>query len=167
MDAISALLAQELPQKELGIDVLISGSQKGFGLPAGLSFVSLSNRALNSFSNRSCFYFNLQKEYKGQANGTTSWTPATALILSLKKETLHRLLEIGLDNFIKNHKQMTLACRSAIRELHLEPLATEDFSYSLTSVKVPSSINGKELLRVLKEKYKAFFAEGRTNSMAK
>ena len=159
VDAISALLAQDLNQKKLNIDVLLSGSQKGFGLPAGLSFVSLSNHALNSFSTRPSFYFDLKKEFKGQKTGTTSWTPATSLILSLE-ETLKEILQMGLENFVYNHKKMAQACRKAVLAMKLELLADKDYSSSLTSIKLPSSIDGIELLKLLREKYGAFFAGG-------
>ena len=166
VDAISALLAQDLNQKNCDIDILISGSQKGFGLPAGLAFISLSDRSLEAFSSRECFYFDLKKEMKGQETGLTSWTPATSLILSLQ-ETLKKILNIGLDKFVQKHQTMAKACREGVEAIGLKLLAERDYSSSLTSVKVPESVDGIELLTLLQSKYNSYFAGGQESLKGK
>ena len=66
VDAISGLIAQNLPMSDLGVDCLLSGSQKGFGVPPGLAFVALSKNAWDQISTREKFYFDLKKEATGQ-----------------------------------------------------------------------------------------------------
>src|SRR5262249_27627152 len=83
IDAISALCAHEIKMDEWGIDCLVSGSQKGFGIPPGLAFVCLSERAWRGVSNRPRSYFDLTVEEKNQKEGRTAYTPAVSLVQQL------------------------------------------------------------------------------------
>lgn len=159
VDAISALGAHHLSMDEWGIDCVVAGSQKGFGIPPGLSFICLSDRAWERISPRSRFYFDLVREEKNQATGATAWTPATTLVASLKV-SLEMLHETGLERVISHHKKMTEAVRAGARTLGLELFAKENYSNSLTAITVPNQIAGKALVKRLAQKYGAVFAGG-------
>jgi len=82
VDGISALIVSPLPMDEWGIDVLIGGSQKSFSLPAGMSFISLSQKAqkFQEHSNLPVFYFDLKKEKKANAQAQTSFSTNVSFI---------------------------------------------------------------------------------------
>ena len=89
VDGITVVGVSDLPMDKLGIDVLISGSQKAFMLPPGLAFIALSEKAWG-FADKSDipkYYFDLKKENKNQVAGkdTTAYTPAVSLIIGLSE----------------------------------------------------------------------------------
>ena len=85
VDGITAVGAVDLPMDRLGIDVLVTGSQKGLMLPPGLAFIALSSRAWSAVQRATLprFYFDLTRERKGVAERSTAWTPAISLIQGL------------------------------------------------------------------------------------
>src|SRR5574341_1470201 len=85
VDAISALGAMPIPMDELGIDILLTGSQKALGLPPGLAFAAASEKAwrLGESSDLPRFYFNWKKELEAQRKNQTVFTPAVSLVLGL------------------------------------------------------------------------------------
>ena len=85
VDAITGLGTMPLDIEGWGLDVVIGGSQKAFMIPPGLAFLSISPKAwaFAETSKLPRYYFNLKKEKKNAANGESSWTPATSLLLAL------------------------------------------------------------------------------------
>ena len=160
VDAISSLGAHAVHMDINGIDAVTGGSQKGFGVAPGLSFVALSERAWTRLSSRSKFYFDLNKERIGQSTGRTAWTPAVSLIQSLQV-SLQEIHRIGVDQFASHHQRMSKACRAAVKALGLE-LFVEDRASSdaLTAIKVPSGLDGTAILTQAKKKYGAIISGG-------
>ncbi len=159
VDAVSALCAHQVCMSDWDIDCVVAGSQKGFGVPPGLSFIALSKRALNSFSTRPRFYFDLQREIKGQDLGQTAWTPASTIVQSLHA-ALTQLHQIGIDQVFNHHQKLAQATQAATHALGLELFARHHWSHALTAVKVPESINGKTLLKTLRLRFGTIFAGG-------
>ncbi|MCY4380934.1 MAG: alanine--glyoxylate aminotransferase family protein [Proteobacteria bacterium] len=159
VDAISSLGAHEMKMAEWHIDGVVSGSQKGFGVAPGLSFVALSERGWQHCSNHPKYYFDLVREQKGQKNGQSSWTPAISLIMDL-----HRVLsawhKVGLNVIYDYHARGSRATIAALQAMELDLFAQDIPSRSLTSFWVPSSVNGIEFLDHLKKRYGAVFAGG-------
>lgn len=166
VDAISALVAHHVKLTDWNLDCVISGSQKGFGIPPGLAFIALSDRAWSSLSRRSRFYFDLARERAAQAEGQTAWTPATTLILSLKV-ALEKLSELGVDGCVEHHRQMAKACRAAAKAMGLDLFSQSHHSQALTAISLPSNIDGTELVRLCREKYGAIFAGGQDQAKGK
>lgn len=160
VDAISSLGAHKMPMDELGIDAVTAGSQKGFGVPPGLSFVAMSERAWGRLSARPKYYFDLNKEKMGQSSGRTAWTPAISLIQSLHV-SLQEISKIGVDNFVNHHARLARACRAAVKALGLE-LFVEDRAASdaLTAIRVPQGLDGVQILTMAKTKYGAIISGG-------
>jgi serine---pyruvate transaminase len=160
VDAISSLGAHALDMDRNGIDAVTAGSQKGFGVAPGLSFVALSERAWTSLSARPKFYFDLEKERKGQELGRTAWTPAVSLIQSLHASLTH-ITKIGIPQFAEHHARLAKACRAAVAalglELFVEPLAV---SNALTAIKVPQNLDGAKILTTAKVRYGAIISGG-------
>ena len=154
VDGITSVGVMDLPMDDIGVDVMISGSQKAFMLPPGLSFIALSEKAWG-FAERSDlpkFYFDLKKENKNQIAGkdTTAYTPAVSLIIGLA-EVLKIVRNEGLENLFKRHELLASATRAAVKALGLELLAADSPAESATGAYLPEKINGKEFIRFLRD----------------
>ena len=159
-DAISSLGAHPVDMDKNGLDAVTAGSQKGFGVAPGLSFVALSERAWKDLSPRAKFYFDLEKERKGQESGRTAWTPGVSLIQSLHA-SLSEINAIGAAAFAEHHARLATACRAAVRALNLELFVEERaVSNALTAIKVPSGLDGSKILATAKSKYGAIISGG-------
>lgn len=162
VDAITALGVFDIPMDNWGIDVLMTGSQKGLMLPPGLACISFSDKAwsFNETSDIPRFYFDLAKERKGLAKGQTAWTPAVGLIIGLQ-ETLKMLKNEGLENVFRRHTLLANATRNAVRALGLEMLSKDSPSNSVTAVKIPPEIkDGKAVPKTMRDKYGVTIAGG-------
>lgn len=166
VDAVSSLAAHAMKMDDWGIDCVVSGSQKGFGIPAGLSFISLSEKAWAGLSKRPRFYFDLEKEKNGQKTGSTAWTPAITLVSALKV-TLGLMTDAGLDNVVAHHKRASMAVRAAVSSIGLDLLGKQNPSHAVTAFKVPANIDGAKLVSCLRDDYKAVFAGGQNQLKGK
>ncbi len=166
IDAVSSLIAHKISMDDWGLDAVVAGSQKGFGIPPGLSFVALSKRAWNQLSKRPKFYFDLAKEKAGQDKGETAWTPATTLILSLKP-ALETLSGLGPDGCDDHHNLLARACRNAAEAIGLPLFAQSHPSQALTAVRLPENMDGSALVKVCREKYGAIYAGGQDHLKGK
>lgn len=166
VDAVSALVAHKIPMTDLDIDCLLSGSQKGFGVPPGLAFIALSNRAWSQISERPKFYFDLKKERSGQSKGVPSWTPPTSLIRILNT-SLNTLSKLGVNACEAYHQKAGRSCRAAAKALNLELFSQSDHSNALTAIKLPDSIDGNSLIKHAKDRYGIVFAGGQDEAKGK
>jgi len=118
VDAVSTMGAVRIKTDLYNIDILVWGSQKGLMIPPGLSFLTISDKALkrSSSSDLPHFYFNIPGELEKQKGGSTLYTPATALIVALQK-ALCKIFEEGLENLYKRHKLLARATRAALIEI--------------------------------------------------
>ncbi len=159
VDCISSLCAHEMRMDDWEIDAVIAGSQKGFGLPPGLAFISLSDRAWGNLSARPRFYFDLARERKGQAEGRSAWTPASTLTLGLHA-ALKMMNETGLNELYKHHDRMARASRAFAKAIQLKLYCPESPSNSLTTMCMPDGVDGRKVVKELRRRYQAFFAGG-------
>jgi alanine-glyoxylate transaminase/serine-glyoxylate transaminase/serine-pyruvate transaminase len=145
VDTISSLGSAEYKHDAWGVDVTISGSQKGMMLPPGISFNAVSDKAIAASKNAS-----LPRAYWGweeiiAANRTGFWptTPATNLLYGLA-EALDMLFEEGLANVFARHQRHAEATRRAVRAWGLEILCKNPAEYSpiLTAVVMPKKSDG-------------------------
>jgi len=160
VDAISGLSADELKTDEWGVDVVVCGSQKGFMLPPGLGFLSLSPKAekLMELSNLPKYYFDLKAALKAHAKDDTPWTPAVSLVMGLDS-VLDIMLDEGLDNVLARHARLGHATREAVRAMGLEVFAKRP-SNAVTSVKVPDGVDGVALVKKMRDEQGVTIAGG-------
>ncbi len=113
VDSISSLCAHELHMDAWGLDVVVSGSQKGFMLPPGLAMLSLSPRAFAKSEEATipCYYFDLRKARASAMQDTTPWTPAISLICALET-SLEILLAEGMEHLWARHEANASMLRS-------------------------------------------------------
>jgi len=163
VDGVTSVAAMNCPMDEWGIDVLVSGSQKGFMIPPGLAFVAVSDRAMEL--HKECkypsFYFNWAQHKKSLDDDTTPWTPAVNLFVALD-EALKIMREDGLDKIYARHKKHALALRNGIRAINLKLFVPEDenASYSITSIYPPENISVPDIRSTLKNDYDIVVANG-------
>ncbi len=149
VDGITSVGVYEVYPDEIGIDVLVTGSQKALMLPPGLSVLWFSEKAKERLksSNIPKYYFDVQKEAKKQKDGQTAYTPPINLIIGLN-ESLNLILDEGLPELAKRHEIMAKATREAMKALGLT-LLSESPSNSATGVYTPEGINADEFRKIL------------------
>jgi aspartate aminotransferase-like enzyme len=161
VDGISAVGVHDLPMDGWGIDVLVSGSQKSFMLPPGLAFIALSARARAQLERPTGprYYFDLRKEIASQPGDQTAWSSAVSLILGLR-ESLRMIEDEGLEHIFARHRTYAEAVRAAITAVGLDLYAPDAPSFATTAVRVPDGVDGKELVRRLREDHGITVAGG-------
>jgi len=160
VDAISSLGAHEMRMDEWKIDAVVAGSQKGFGLPPGLSFIALGQRAWSMLSERPRFYFDLARERKGQeVEGRSAWTPAHSLVLALDV-ALTEIERLGPGGFPAHHARLAEAARRAMAAVNLPLFPKTHPSNALTTFTVPAGLDGGRLLKRIRGRFGMFFAGG-------
>jgi aspartate aminotransferase-like enzyme len=161
VDAISGLAAIPIKTDEWGVDVVVSGSQKGLMIPPGLAFVSVSPKAwaLIEKSTLPKYYFDFKAYKKALGKTDTPFTPAVNLMIALR-EALKIIKEEGLDVIFERHKKMAYAVRSAVKAMGLELFAPDAYSDGVTAVKVPQGIDGEKFVKTMRDKYGVGIAGG-------
>lgn len=150
-DCITSLGGIEVPVDEIGVDACISGSQKCIGAPAGLSFVSLSERARDALDDHPSYYIDLPKYLDRWEGYQTPYTPATHLHLGTLK-ALEILLEEGLQARFERVHRVAEATRAAAQALGLDLFAAEGYrSDTVTAIEMPEGVSDADLRGGLKD----------------
>ncbi len=163
VDTISGLASMEYKHDEWGIDITVSGSQKGLMLPPGLSFNAISEKAIKiskkSVMRRS--YWDWEEQIEANRYGSFPYTPATNLLYGLK-EAIKMLHEEGLEKVFKRHDRHAKATRLAVQAWGLEVLCKEERDYSsvLTAVVLPETHNADNLRRIILENFNMSLGNG-------
>ena len=163
VDSISGLASLEYKHDEWGVDVTVSGSQKGLMLPPGLSFNAISEKALLASNENSMkrSYWDWKEQIQSNKLGSFPYTPATNLLYGLK-EAIDMLHEEGLENVFKRHDRHAQATRVAVQAWGLEVLCQEEKDYSsvLTAVKLPEGHNADGLRKIILEEFNMSLGNG-------
>ena len=163
VDSISGLASLEYKHDEWGVDVTVSGSQKGLMLPPGLSFNAISEKALFASNENSMkrSYWDWKEQIQSNKQGSFPYTPATNLLYGLK-EAIDMLHEEGLENVFKRHERHAQATRVAVQAWGLEVLCQEERDYSsvLTAVKLPEGHNADGLRKIILEQFNMSLGNG-------
>ncbi|PAU96021.1 pyridoxal-phosphate-dependent aminotransferase family protein [Paracoccus salipaludis] len=140
VDTISGLASIDFRFDEWGIDVAVSGSQKGLMLPPGISFNAVSGKALEAAKNNGMrrSYWDWQEMVEINGKGYFPYTPATNMLYGLV-EAIDMLHEEGLDTVFARHQRLAAATRAAVRAWGLEVLCNRQGHESgvLTTVMMP------------------------------
>ena len=161
VDAITGLGTMPLDIDGWGLDIVIGGSQKAFMIPPGIAFMSVSPKAwaMSETSKLPRYYFNLNKEKKNAANGESSWTPSTALLLALA-ESLKYVKSLGMDKLVGNAQQLAAATRAAVKALGLELFAPESPCSAVTSVCAPKGMDSGVIVKEYRNRFGSIIANG-------
>jgi alanine-glyoxylate transaminase/serine-glyoxylate transaminase/serine-pyruvate transaminase len=163
VDTISSLASMDYRHDEWGVDVTISGSQKGLMLPPGLSFTATSPKSLAA-SEQSGFlkyYWRWSDMLAANEKGMFPYTPATNLLYGLR-EALTMLGEEGLDNVFARHARHAEATRRAVKTWGLELLCTnpDEYSQSLTAVLMPDDRDADALRQIVLDNFNMSLGSG-------
>jgi aspartate aminotransferase-like enzyme len=168
VDSISGLGAMECRTDEWKIDINVTGSQKALMLPPGLAFLSVSEKAwkqIDKNGSPKTFYFDLKKYRAKLETGDTPYTMAHTLIRALAV-SLKRIQAEGIENIWARQLRNSAAARAGFQALGLELFASRP-AHGLTVVKVPTGIDGQELLSKLEKKYGIKLAGGQDHLKGK
>src|ERR1700744_6098476 len=150
VDAVSALASIDFRMDEWGVDVCISGSQKGLMLPAGLGITCVSRKALDTAkrtSSRRC-YFDYGDMVQSNAGGYFPYTPSFQMMCALR-EALRMLTEEGLENVFRRHSYLARGARAAVMQgwnLKLCAVAPKWYSDTVTAVMVPDGVDAAAVI---------------------
>ena len=156
VDAVSSLACAELRHDDWGVDVTISGSQKGLMLPPGLCFNAVSEKALEA-SKASRFqhsYWSWEAMIEPNQQGYFPYTPSTNLLYGLD-EALNMLHAEGMDAVIQRHGRLAQATRLALEAWGLENLClnADEYSNSTTAVVLPEGHDADKLRAIILERF--------------
>jgi alanine-glyoxylate transaminase/serine-glyoxylate transaminase/serine-pyruvate transaminase len=153
VDTISSLACMDYRHDEWGVDVTVSGSQKGLMLPPGLSFNAISEKALAAAkgSQLAKSYWRWDDMLEANRKGFFPYTPSTNLLYGLREALKMLIEEEGLDNVFERHDRHAEATRRAVCAWGLEVFAQNqaEFSSSLTAVLLPAGFNEAELREII------------------
>jgi alanine-glyoxylate transaminase/serine-glyoxylate transaminase/serine-pyruvate transaminase len=150
VDSVSALASVDFRMDEWGVDVCVSGSQKGLMLPAGMGVTCVSEKALAAAKSARMprCYFDYRDMVTANASGYFPYTPSIPMLYGLR-ESLQMLLEEGLENVFYRHSYIAGGVRAAILEgwkLKLCARAPQWYSDTVSAVMVPAGIDGAAII---------------------
>ncbi|MEW7849907.1 aminotransferase class V-fold PLP-dependent enzyme [Massilia aurea] len=163
VDTISGLACSDYRHDEWGVDVSISGSQKGLMLPPGISFNAVSKKAITASKTsamRTAFW-DWNEIIAMNASGYWPYTPNTNLLYGLA-EALDMLLGEGLANTFARHERLAQACRAAVKGWGLEIQCADPAVYSpvLTGVVMPDGVDADAVRALIYERFNMSLGTG-------
>jgi len=164
VDSVSALASIDFRMDEWGVDVCVSGSQKGLMLPAGMGVTCVSQKALEASKSAKAprCYFDYADMVNANAQGYFPYTPSVPMMYGLK-EALAVIAEEGLENIFARHTYLARGVRAAVFEgWGLKLCATEPKWYSdtVSAIMVPDGINGAEVISRAFKRYNLALGAG-------
>lgn len=168
VDAVTSLGAVNVPIDEWGLDVVCSGSQKGYMIPPGLGFVAVSAKAWEAYKTAKLprYYLDLGKYRKDAAKNTTPFTPPVNLFFALQA-SLQMMQKEGLEKIFARHQRLMNATRAAVKALNL-PLygADECASPAITAV-APVGVDAEQIRATMKKQFDIVLAGGQDHLKGK
>ncbi len=156
VDGVSSIGSIDFRMDEWGVDLAVSGSQKGFMLPAGLAILAASQKALKA-SESECMhrcYFDFADMVKTNATGYFPYTPPMSMLRGLRV-AIDRLLDEGLDNVFARHSHLAEGVRRAVQAWGLELCAKEPKwqSDTVSAIVVPHGYDANQVILRAYDRY--------------
>ena len=156
VDGVSSIASIDFRMDEWGVDIAVSGSQKGFMLPTGLAIVAVSPKALDATKSASLprGFFDFEPMLKANRDGYFPYTPPMTLIRGLRS-SVDMLLEEGLENVFRRHRHLANAVRTAVAAWNLRLCAKkpEFYSDTVSAIVVPEGADAAAVVRLAYERY--------------
>lgn len=163
VDGVSSVASMEFRMDAWGVDIAVTGSQKGFMLPVGLAILGVSPKAQAAMDGAALprTFFDFRDMRKSYAAGGYPYTPAVGLLNGLNL-ACEMLLDEGLEQVWARHRRIAEGVRRAVAAWGMRPCAVSPDLYSdtVTAVVVPEGCNGTDLVRLAAEKYDMAFGVG-------
>lgn len=167
-DTVTSLGAVSVPVDEWGLDVVASGSQKGYMVPPGLGFVAVSPKAWEAYKTAKLprYYLDLGKYRKDAAKNTTPFTPPVNMFFALQA-TLGMMQKEGLDNIFARHRRLMLATRAAVKALGLPLFAPDEAASPAITAVAPAQVDAEQVRKILKKRFDIAMAGGQDHLTGK
>ena len=163
VDGVSSIASMDFRMDEWGVDVAVTGSQKGFMLPVGLAITAFSTKAMAELETAKLprTFFDVRDMAKGYSANGYPYTPSVGLLNGLKVST-ELLLREGLDNVFARHRRIATGVRAAVRAWGLELCAAREELYSdtVTAVQMPAGFDASLFVTHAATKYDVAFGAG-------
>ncbi|MEM8778857.1 MAG: alanine--glyoxylate aminotransferase family protein [Cyanobacteria bacterium P01_G01_bin.49] len=168
VDAVTSLGAVNVPIDEWGLDVVASGSQKGYMIPPGLGFVSVSSKAWKAYETATLpkFYLDLGAYKKATDKNSSPFTPPVNLIYGLKV-ALDMMKAEGLDSIFSRHHRLTQATRAAVTALGLPLFAPDEAASAAVTAVIPSTVDAEAIRSTMKKQFDIALAGGQDHLKGK
>ena len=156
VDGVSSIASIDFRMDEWGVDLAVSGSQKGFMMPTGLAIVAASQKALEARKQAQCprCFFDFEDMIKTNKDGFFPYTPAMTLLRGLR-QSVDLLFEEGLDNVFARHHRLAEGVRRAVQGWDLRLCAVEPKWYSdtVSAICVPEGFDSADVVKVAYHRY--------------
>jgi alanine-glyoxylate transaminase/serine-glyoxylate transaminase/serine-pyruvate transaminase len=163
VDGVSSIASIDFRMDEWGVDLAVTGSQKGLMLPAGLGIVCASQKALACYDKARLprIFFDFGDMSKANATGYFPYTPALSMLYGLR-ESLAMLLEEGLENVFARHHRLAEGTRAAVKAWGLTLCAKDPKwnSDTVSAIMVPPGFNGAEVIDIAYRRYNLALGAG-------
>jgi alanine-glyoxylate transaminase/serine-glyoxylate transaminase/serine-pyruvate transaminase len=163
VDTISGLASADYRHDEWGVDVTVSGSQKGLMLPPGISFNAISAKAqeVSKHATLGRSFWAWDEIVEMNKTGYWPYTPNTNLLYGLS-EALDMIQEEGLEQVFARHQRLAAACRAAVRAWGLEIQCVEEACHSpvLTGVMMPQGVDADRVRKLIYEHFNMSLGAG-------
>lgn len=169
VDAVTSIGAVNIPIDELGLDVVASGSQKGYMIPPGLAFVAVGAKAWTAYETAKLprYYLDLGKYRKDAAKNTTPFTPPVNLFFALQA-TLRMMQDEGLENIFARHQRLMSTTRAAVKALGLPLFGPDEVaSPAITAVASPPEIDAEKIRSIVSKRFDIALAGGQNHLKGK
>jgi len=167
-DCVTSLGATDVPMDQWGLDVVASGSQKGYMLPPGLSFVAMSEKAWQAYesSDLAKFYLDLGPYRKTAAKDSNPFTPAVNLYFALEA-ALTMMQSEGLETIFQRHRRHRRAAQAGMTAIGLPLYAAEGHGSPAITAVAPEGIDAEELRKAVKTHFDILLAGGQDHLKGK
>ncbi|MBP0031428.1 alanine--glyoxylate aminotransferase family protein [Roseofilum sp. Guam] len=168
VDAVTSLGAISVPIDEWGLDVVASGSQKGYMIPPGLGFVSVSAKAWDAYETATLpkFYLDLGMYRKTAAKNSNPFTPPVNLFYGLQV-ALQMLKDEGLENIFSRHQRSKTAIREAVKALNLPTFASDDAASPAVTAVAPDRVDTEQIRSTMRKQFNIALAGGQDHLKGK
>jgi aspartate aminotransferase-like enzyme len=162
VDGVSSISSIAIETDAWGIDVAVTGSQKGWMAPPGLALVSVSDRAWaqQAKARSPRFYFDWKEAKTWAEKGMTPFTPAVGVVFALQ-EGLRMIEEEGIEAVYERHARLARGTQSGLKALGFQLYAQEGYrSNTVTSAVPPAGLDVAALRKLLNDKHGVVIAGG-------
>lgn len=168
VDAVTSLGATNVPMDEWGLDVVASGSQKGYMLPPGLGFVAVSQKAWDAYKTATLprFYLDLGKYKKATDKNSTPFTPPVTLFFGLQV-ALDTMQKEGLESIFARHHRQKNATRAAMQAMGLPLFAADAAASPAITAVAPVSVEAEKIRSLVKKRFDILLAGGQDHLKGK
>jgi alanine-glyoxylate transaminase/serine-glyoxylate transaminase/serine-pyruvate transaminase len=163
VDGVSSVGSIDFRMDDWGVDLAVTGSQKGLMCPAGLGILAVSAKAMKASETATMrrAYFEFRDFKQTVETGYFPYTPPTQILHGMRR-ALDRINAEGLDNVLARHARLAEGVRRAVAAWGLQPCAEHPSlaSNTVTAIRVPDGVDARDVIRIGYERYNTSFGSG-------